>query len=288
MKAGHAGWKAIIPIYNYYIILKIVGRPGWWLILYFIPIVNIIIFIIVDLNLAKSFAKGTGFAVGLILLSIVFIPILGFGPATYVGPAAGRPQGDVIPSAGADGALAAGASTSMRMVRQAVVGVAHTTVLAMWSARHFRSRPDAMRTNETTSVMMPKIPVTMPPMTSRAPRTNRRCPVSGCHVRMPSTCCVGVCPRPHTITPDHVADAERHDQGVAKVSHAPSDGGQLLRDESADLVEVHAGWRGTALGSSPIREAEAAERRRSGRRWHRRRLGGRGSCGRGSVMAAPL
>ena len=34
-KAGQPGWAAIIPIYNLYILLKIAGRPGWWLILFF-------------------------------------------------------------------------------------------------------------------------------------------------------------------------------------------------------------------------------------------------------------
>ncbi len=92
VKAGHPGWAAIIPFYNYYVLLKIVGRPGWWLILYFIPIVNIIVWIIVAIDLAKSFAKTTGFAVGLILLAFIFIPILGFGPASYDGPAAGGPR----------------------------------------------------------------------------------------------------------------------------------------------------------------------------------------------------
>ncbi|MGD0748379.1 MAG: DUF5684 domain-containing protein [Acidimicrobiales bacterium] len=92
VKAGHPGWAAIIPFYNYYVLLKIVGRPGWWLILYFIPLVNIIIWIIVAIDLSKSFAKTSGFAVGLILLAFIFIPILGFGPASYVGPAAAGPR----------------------------------------------------------------------------------------------------------------------------------------------------------------------------------------------------
>jgi hypothetical protein len=87
VKAGQAGWKAIIPLYNTYILLKIVGRPGWWLILFVIPLVNIITLIIVMLDLAKSFGKSSGFAVGLILLSFIFIPILGLGSSTYVGPA---------------------------------------------------------------------------------------------------------------------------------------------------------------------------------------------------------
>ena len=89
-KAGEPGWAAIVPIYNYYILLKIVGRPWWWLILLFIPLVSLIIAIVMMVDLAKSFGKGVGFAIGLILLSVVFIPILGFGSAKYVGPAARR------------------------------------------------------------------------------------------------------------------------------------------------------------------------------------------------------
>jgi uncharacterized membrane protein YhaH (DUF805 family) len=92
VKAGRPGWAAIIPFYNYYVILKVVGRPGWWLILYFIPFVNLIVWIIVAIDMAKSFAKSTGFAVGLIFLPFIFIPILGFGPAAYAGPAAGGPR----------------------------------------------------------------------------------------------------------------------------------------------------------------------------------------------------
>jgi hypothetical protein len=85
-KAGEAGWKSIIPFYNVYTLLKIVGRPGWWLILFLIPFVNFVIWIIVALDLAKSYGKGTGFAIGLIFLSFIFILILGFGDARYVGP----------------------------------------------------------------------------------------------------------------------------------------------------------------------------------------------------------
>jgi hypothetical protein len=84
-KAGEPGWASIIPIYNYYVILKIAGRPWWWLLLYFIPIVNFIIFIIVSIDLAKAFGKGGGFAAGLIFLPFIFIPILAFGSATYQG-----------------------------------------------------------------------------------------------------------------------------------------------------------------------------------------------------------
>ena len=85
-KAGHPGWAALIPIYNVYILLKIAGRPGWWLLLFLIPIVSIVIAIIVAIDIAKAFGKGTGFGVGLAFLSPIFYPILGFGDASYQGP----------------------------------------------------------------------------------------------------------------------------------------------------------------------------------------------------------
>jgi len=85
-KAGQPGWAAIIPFYNYWVMLKIVGRPGWWLILFFIPIVNIAIALIVLNDLSKSFGKSVGFTIGLIFLSFIFFPILGFGSDLYRGP----------------------------------------------------------------------------------------------------------------------------------------------------------------------------------------------------------
>jgi hypothetical protein len=86
-KAGEAGWKSIIPIYNIIILLKIVGRDWWWVLLMLIPIVGFIIWIIVALDLAKVFGKGTGFAIGLIFLTPIFALILGFGSDTYKGTA---------------------------------------------------------------------------------------------------------------------------------------------------------------------------------------------------------
>jgi hypothetical protein len=89
-KAGQPGWACIIPIYNLYVWCKIVGRPWWWILLMLIPLVNFIILIILLIDLAKSFSKGAGFGIGLILLPIIFFPILGFGSAQYQGPAAGQ------------------------------------------------------------------------------------------------------------------------------------------------------------------------------------------------------
>jgi hypothetical protein len=84
-KAGQPGWAVLIPIYNTIVLLRIVGRPWWWILLMLIPLVNIVITILVVVELAVVFGKGGGFAVGLIFLPFVFYPILGFGSATYVG-----------------------------------------------------------------------------------------------------------------------------------------------------------------------------------------------------------
>ena len=87
-KAGKPGWAALIPIYNAIVFLEIVGRPWWWIFLFFIPLVNIVIGIIVALDLSRSFGHDLAFALGLILLGFVFYPILAFGGDTYRGPSA--------------------------------------------------------------------------------------------------------------------------------------------------------------------------------------------------------
>jgi len=72
--------------------LRIVGRPGWMVVGFLIPFVNIIFAVIMMGDLAKSFGKGIGFVLGLIFLNPIFALVLGFGSATYVGPAAERNQ----------------------------------------------------------------------------------------------------------------------------------------------------------------------------------------------------
>lgn len=85
-KAGQPGWAAIIPIYNMVVLLQIVKKPIWWIILMFIPIVNIVMSVIVYYELAKAFGKGVGFTIGLIVLPFIFYPILAFGKSTYMMP----------------------------------------------------------------------------------------------------------------------------------------------------------------------------------------------------------
>lgn len=87
-KAGEPGWAAIVPIYNLLVILKIVGRPTWWIVLLLVPVVNLIVAFILAFDLAKAFGKGAGFALGMIFLGPIFYPILGFGDSTYKGAVA--------------------------------------------------------------------------------------------------------------------------------------------------------------------------------------------------------
>ena len=89
-KAGKPGWAAIIPIYSGLVLLNIVGKPWWWILLFFIPGINIIIGIWVLNLLSLSFGKGIGFTLGLIFLSFIFYPILAFSNAEYIGPAGGK------------------------------------------------------------------------------------------------------------------------------------------------------------------------------------------------------
>lgn len=89
-KAGQAGWKSLIPIYNLVILFRIAGLSPWWILAYLAGIIPVIgwlvplaISIYLMINLAKAFGKEGGFAVGLILLNTIFIMILAFGDAEY-------------------------------------------------------------------------------------------------------------------------------------------------------------------------------------------------------------
>jgi hypothetical protein len=88
-KAGRPGWAAIIPIYNIYTLVKVSGNSGWFTLLYFIPIVNVVIAIIVAIGVAKNFGKSGAFGFfGLFLFSLIGYLVLGFGKAPYVGASA--------------------------------------------------------------------------------------------------------------------------------------------------------------------------------------------------------
>lgn len=84
-KAAQPGWAAIVPLYNLIVLLQIAGKPLWWIVLLFIPLVNLVAAILVSIAVAEKFGKGAGFGLGLAFLGFIFYPILGFGDARYQG-----------------------------------------------------------------------------------------------------------------------------------------------------------------------------------------------------------
>ena len=102
-KAGESGPMSLLQIVGclapiaWYPATRLSGRPGWWVVLLYIPLVNIIVLLILCMDIAKSFGKSAAYGIGLWLLGFIFFPMLGFGSARYEGPSAG-PAGGVRPA----------------------------------------------------------------------------------------------------------------------------------------------------------------------------------------------
>ena len=87
VKAGKPGWACIVPIYNIIVYLDIVNRPLWWIVLMFIPVVNIVVMILMLMDFAVAFGKSKGWGIGMLLiLGFIGVPILAFGDASYTKP----------------------------------------------------------------------------------------------------------------------------------------------------------------------------------------------------------
>ena len=80
-KVGQAGWKALIPVFNLFVLTKLFNQPVWWFAIYLILPVG---HVFASLQFAKLFDKKTPFKLGLIFLPFVFHPILAFGKSTLV------------------------------------------------------------------------------------------------------------------------------------------------------------------------------------------------------------
>jgi len=71
-------WMAFIPLLNVYLAVKMAGKPGWWFLLFFVPLVNIVVAIVVMHSIVKLRGHTGLFTLGMIFLSIIFMPILAF------------------------------------------------------------------------------------------------------------------------------------------------------------------------------------------------------------------
>ena len=68
--AGYKSWQAVVPIYNAIILMKIIKRPRWWVVLLFVPTINLILFGVIWVETMRSFGKNTIKDTALVLLSL--------------------------------------------------------------------------------------------------------------------------------------------------------------------------------------------------------------------------
>jgi signal peptidase I len=74
-RAGYKSWQAAIPIYNALVLMKIINRPRWWVLMFFMPIINLIIFPVVWVETARSFGKRSA--------KDTFLTLISFGIYIY-------------------------------------------------------------------------------------------------------------------------------------------------------------------------------------------------------------
>ncbi len=87
VKAGEPGWYAVIPIWNVLSLLRIAGRPWWWILLLLIPGINIVVSALAMISLGRSFGRSTAFSVLLLFFcQVIGLAILAFGNSRYEGP----------------------------------------------------------------------------------------------------------------------------------------------------------------------------------------------------------
>ena len=82
-KAGKAGWKSIIPVYNLLNLLDIIRKPRYWILFLLIPGLHLFIPIWMTILLGERFKQSDLFIMGLFLFGFIFIPVLAFGDSTY-------------------------------------------------------------------------------------------------------------------------------------------------------------------------------------------------------------
>lgn len=76
-KAGRKSWEALVPVYNAVVLMQIIRRPKWWVILLFVPIVNLMMFPVVWVETLRSFGRNRSIdtLLGILTLGLyIFIP----------------------------------------------------------------------------------------------------------------------------------------------------------------------------------------------------------------------
>ena len=71
-RAGRKAWEAAVPVYNAVVLMKIINRPWWWVILLFIPIVNLIMFPVIWVETIRSFGRNSSLETFLVIVTLGF------------------------------------------------------------------------------------------------------------------------------------------------------------------------------------------------------------------------
>lgn len=100
-KAGKPGWASIVPFYNIFVMLEIVGRPTWWFaVILLVPIVQTVFSVIVAIDFAKSYGKGLWYGLGSLFFPFIIYPVMAWDKnVRYIGPAAASNSSPNISSA---------------------------------------------------------------------------------------------------------------------------------------------------------------------------------------------
>lgn len=72
VKAGRKAWEAAVPVYNAIVLMQIINRPKWWVILLFIPIINLFMFPVIWVETIRSFGKNSTIDTVLVLITFGF------------------------------------------------------------------------------------------------------------------------------------------------------------------------------------------------------------------------
>lgn len=86
IKAGRKAWEAALPVYNAVVLMQIINRPKWWVVLLFIPIVNLIMFPVVWVETLRSFGKNATIdtILGVVTLGFYVYYVNYFENVTYI------------------------------------------------------------------------------------------------------------------------------------------------------------------------------------------------------------
>ena len=71
-RAGRKAWEAAIPVYNAIVLMQIINRPKWWVVLMFIPIVNLIIIPVIWVETIRSFGRNSTAETFAVILTLGF------------------------------------------------------------------------------------------------------------------------------------------------------------------------------------------------------------------------